>query len=80
MLVADVLADDCKPYKCYFICSLTSYEKRKKNRNHRSRKYRIIMHIEASTQTAHPFAEAENKTFLLFVNVKLKKLFHFQSK
>jgi hypothetical protein len=31
------------------------------------------MHVEASTQTTHPFAEAENKTILLFVNAKQKK-------
>jgi hypothetical protein len=35
MLVADVLvlAGDCTPYKCYVICSLTSYEKIKKLEN-----------------------------------------------
>jgi hypothetical protein len=60
MLVADVLADDCAPYKCCIICSLTSYEKIKKIHSHRSRKYRKIMHAEASTQITHPFAEAEN--------------------
>jgi hypothetical protein len=38
------------------------------------------MHKEASTQIAHPFAKAENKTFLLFVNVKLKNMIHVQSK
>jgi hypothetical protein len=31
------------------------------------------MHVEESTQTTHPFAEAESKTLLLFVNVKQKK-------
>jgi hypothetical protein len=31
------------------------------------------MHVEASTQITHPFAEAENKTLLLFVNVKQQK-------
>jgi hypothetical protein len=31
------------------------------------------MHVEASTQIPHPFAEAENKTMLLFVNVKQEK-------
>jgi hypothetical protein len=31
------------------------------------------MHVEASTQITHSFAEAENKTFLLFVNVKQEK-------
>jgi hypothetical protein len=31
------------------------------------------MHVEASTQITHPFAEAENKTLLLFVNVKQEK-------
>jgi hypothetical protein len=31
------------------------------------------MHVEASTQTTHPFAGAENKTLLLFVNVKQEK-------
>jgi hypothetical protein len=32
------------------------------------------MHVEASTQITHPFAEAENKTFiLLFVNVIQEK-------
>jgi hypothetical protein len=30
------------------------------------------MHVEASTQITHPFAEAENKTLLLYVNVKQK--------
>jgi hypothetical protein len=33
MLVADVewvLVDDCTPYKCCIICSLTTYEKIKK--------------------------------------------------
>jgi hypothetical protein len=39
-----------------------------------------IMHLETSTQFAHPFAEAENKTHLLFVNVKLKNMSHLQSK
>jgi hypothetical protein len=34
-----------------------------------SRKYQKIMHVEASTQITHPFAEAENKTILLSVNV-----------
>jgi hypothetical protein len=38
---------------------------------HRSRKPKI-MHEEASTQIIHPFAEAENKTLFLFVNVKQK--------
>jgi hypothetical protein len=40
---------------------------------HRSRKYRKTMHVEASTQIIHPFAEAENKTLLLFVIVKQEK-------
>jgi hypothetical protein len=32
------------------------------------------MHVEASTQITHPFAEAgNNKTLLLFVNVKQEK-------
>jgi hypothetical protein len=31
------------------------------------------MHVEASTQITHPFAEGENKTLLLFVNVKQEK-------
>jgi hypothetical protein len=31
------------------------------------------MHVEESTQTTHPFAEAESKTVLLFVDVKQKK-------
>jgi hypothetical protein len=31
------------------------------------------MHVEASTQITHRFAEAENQTFLLFVNVKKEK-------
>jgi hypothetical protein len=31
------------------------------------------MLVEALTQITHPFAEAENKTLLLFVNVKQKK-------
>jgi hypothetical protein len=31
------------------------------------------MHAGASTQMTHPFAEAENKTFLLFVNEKQEK-------
>jgi hypothetical protein len=31
------------------------------------------MHVEASTQITHSFAEAENKTLLLFVNVKQEK-------
>jgi ribosomal silencing factor RsfS len=32
VLIVDVLvlADDCTPYKCCIICSLTSYEKIKK--------------------------------------------------
>jgi hypothetical protein len=40
---------------------------------HRSRKYQKIMHMEASTQISLPFAEAENKTLLLFLNVKQEK-------
>jgi hypothetical protein len=40
---------------------------------HRSRKYRKIMLVEASTQINHPFAEEENKIILLFVNVKQEK-------
>jgi hypothetical protein len=39
----------------------------------RSRKYRRIMHVKASTQITQPLAEAENKTLLLFVNVKQEK-------
>jgi hypothetical protein len=39
----------------------------------RSRKYRRIMLVKASTQITQPFAEAENKTLLLFVNVKQEK-------
>jgi hypothetical protein len=35
--------------------------------------YRKKMHVEASTQITHPFVEAENKTLLLFVNVKQEK-------
>jgi hypothetical protein len=31
------------------------------------------MHVEGSTQITHPYAEAENKTLLLFVNVKQEK-------
>jgi hypothetical protein len=31
------------------------------------------MHVEISTQITHPFAEAENKTLLLFGIVKQKK-------
>jgi hypothetical protein len=31
------------------------------------------MHVEESKQITHPFAEAERKTLLLFVNVKHKK-------
>jgi hypothetical protein len=31
------------------------------------------MHVEATTQITHPFAEAELKTLLLFVNVKQEK-------
>jgi hypothetical protein len=31
------------------------------------------MHVEASTQNCHPFAEAESKTLLLFVNVIQEK-------
>jgi hypothetical protein len=31
------------------------------------------MLVEALTQITHPFAEAENKTLLLFVNVKQEK-------
>jgi hypothetical protein len=31
------------------------------------------MYVEASTQINHPFAEAENKFLLLFVNVKQEK-------
>jgi hypothetical protein len=48
MLVADVLmlADDYTPYKCCIFCSLNSYEKIKKIRTHRSRKYRKIMHVK----------------------------------
>jgi hypothetical protein len=37
------------------------------------RKYRKIMHVEESTQITHPFAEAENKILLFFVNVKQEK-------
>jgi hypothetical protein len=44
--------------------------KNKKILTHRYRKYRKIMHVQSSTQITHPFAEAENKTLLLFVNVK----------
>jgi hypothetical protein len=60
ILVADVLVltDDCTPYKCCIICSLTSYEKINK---------------------LHPFAEPENKTLLLFVNVEQEK-YDLQSK
>jgi hypothetical protein len=39
----------------------------------RSRKYLKIMHVDASTQITQPFAEAENKTLLLFVNIKQEK-------
>jgi hypothetical protein len=45
----------------------------KKNRTHKNRKYRKIIHVEASTQIIHPFAKAENKTLLLFVSLKQKK-------
>jgi hypothetical protein len=31
------------------------------------------MHVEVSTQITHPFAEAENKTILLSINVKQEK-------
>jgi hypothetical protein len=31
------------------------------------------MHVEASTQISHPFAKAENKTILFYVNVKQEK-------
>jgi hypothetical protein len=31
------------------------------------------MHVEASTKTTNPFAEAENQTLFLFVNVKQVK-------
>jgi hypothetical protein len=31
------------------------------------------MHTEASTQITHPFAEAENRTLLLFVKVEQEK-------
>jgi hypothetical protein len=31
------------------------------------------MHVEASQKITHPLAKAENKTFLLFVNVKQEK-------
>jgi hypothetical protein len=34
----------------------------KKFRTHRSRKYRKLMHVEASTQITNPFAKAKNKT------------------
>jgi hypothetical protein len=44
----------------------------KKIRKDRSKKYRKIM--QASTQITHPFAEVENKTLLLFVNVKQKQV------
>jgi hypothetical protein len=46
---------------------------------YRSRKYRKIMHVEVSTQITHPFAEAEDKTLLLFVNVKQEKYDSSQS-
>jgi hypothetical protein len=36
--------------------------------------------VEASTQITHPFAEAENKTLLLYVNVKQEKYDLSQSK
>jgi hypothetical protein len=31
------------------------------------------MHVEASTQITHPFAEAENKNPLVVVNIKQEK-------
>jgi hypothetical protein len=45
----------------------------KKIHTHKSRKYRKVIHIEASTQITHPFAEAENKTLMLFLNDKQEK-------
>jgi recombinational DNA repair protein RecR len=65
MLVADVLvmADNCTPYKYCNICSLTSSYEKIKICKHRSRKYRKIIHVEASTQITHPFAAAENLSF-----------------
>jgi hypothetical protein len=51
----------------HYMLFFTSYEKIKKNRTHRNKKFQKIMHVEASTQITHPFAEAENKTLLLFV-------------
>jgi hypothetical protein len=74
MLVADmlVLADDCTPFKCCIICSLTSIEKIIKIHT-KKQKIPKITHVEASTQITQPFAEAENQTLLLFVNVKQEK-------
>jgi hypothetical protein len=44
MLVADVLVlvDDCTPYKCCIICSLTSYEKIKKFAHTEAEKHRLF--------------------------------------
>jgi hypothetical protein len=38
------------------------------------------MHVEASTQISHPFAEAGNKLLLLFANLNTKSMIHLQSK
>jgi tRNA(Leu) C34 or U34 (ribose-2'-O)-methylase TrmL len=69
-----LLADDCTTIYINVTLSapLLFNEKIKKFAN-RSRKYWKILHVEASTQITHSFAEAENKTFLLFVNVKQEK-------
>jgi hypothetical protein len=71
MLVVDVLvlADDCTPYKCCIICSLTFYEKIKKIAHTEAKNTDKLCTRRASIQITHPFTEAENKTLLLFVNV-----------
>jgi hypothetical protein len=51
----------------------TSYEKIRKFAHTDGENTIKKMHVEESTQITHPFAEAECKTLLLFVNVKQKK-------
>jgi hypothetical protein len=40
---------------------------------HRNRKYQKIMHVEASTQITHPFAEAEKKNSFVICKCSTEK-------
>jgi hypothetical protein len=81
MLVADdmlVLADDSRPYKCCFVCSLTSYVKMKKFANTEAEN--IEKYVRRSINKNYsPFCRSKkNKTLLLFISVK--QVFWFQQR